>query len=111
MGNYSKNPDLAFAAAKCLSQPANQAVASEKGGLPPTSEAGYRDPKVKKAFPFAALLRESIEAAGPRPVTPAYADISQAIQKTFHPEDKIQPNDIVSKLKDRLKKAGEGKIF
>jgi trehalose/maltose transport system substrate-binding protein len=111
VGNYSNNPDLAFAAARCLTQVKNQAVASEKGGLPPTSKAGYNDPKVKKAFPFSALLRESINAAGPRPITPAYADITQAIQKTFHPEDQIQPSDVVSKLKDRLKKAGEGKIF
>jgi trehalose/maltose transport system substrate-binding protein len=111
VGSYTKHPALAFAAARCLTQPANQAVASEKGGLPPTSQAVYNDPKIKKAFPFAALLRQSIEAAGPRPVTPAYADISLAIQKTFHPEDQIQPNDIVSKLKDRLKKAAEGKIF
>jgi len=111
VGSYTKSPELAHEAALCLAQPRNQAVAAEKGGLPPTSEPVYDDPKVKKAFPFSELLRESIEAAGPRPVTPAYSDISLAIQKTFHPEDKIQPNDVVSKLKDRLEKAAEGKIF
>jgi len=66
---------------------------------------------VKKAYPFADLLRESIEAAAPRPVTPAYSDISLAIQKTFSPPDGIDPNGIVQKLKDRIEKAAEGKIF
>jgi multiple sugar transport system substrate-binding protein len=111
VGNYTNNADLAFQAALCLSQPKHQAIASEKGGLPPTSEAVYDDPKVKKAFPFADELRKSIEAAGPRPVTPAYSDISLAIQKTFHPESQVQPDDVVSKLQDRLDKAAEGKIF
>jgi multiple sugar transport system substrate-binding protein len=111
VGAYSKNPGLAFQAAQCLGQPANQAIASEKGGLPPTTEATYNDPKVKKAFPFAAELRASINSAGPRPVEPAYSDVSLAIQKTFHPEDKVQPNTIVGQLKDRLDKAAQGKIF
>ena len=44
-------------------------------------------------------------------MTAAYADISLAIQKTFHPPADINPDDVVSKLKDRLDKAAEGKIF
>jgi multiple sugar transport system substrate-binding protein len=111
VGAFTKHPQQAFAAARCLASNANQAIASEKGGLPPTTESVYNDPKVKKAFPFSEELRRSIETAGPRPVTPAYSDISLAIQKTFHPAGSINPNDVVSKLKDRLDKAAEGKIF
>jgi multiple sugar transport system substrate-binding protein len=111
VGAYTKHPDVAFAAAECLAQPKNQAIASSKGGLPPTTAATYKDPVVVKGFPFAALLRESINAAGPRPVEPAYSDVSLAIQKTFHPEDGVQPNKVVGQLKDRLNKAAKGKIF
>ena len=67
--------------------------------------------QVQKAYPFADLLRESIDDAAPRPVTPAYNDISLAIQKTFHPPDAVDPDTIVDKLRDRLDKAAEGKIF
>jgi trehalose/maltose transport system substrate-binding protein len=111
IGSYSKNPDLAYEAALCLAQPKNQIIAGEKGGLPPTTESLYIDPKVKKAFPFADVLRTSIEEGGPRPVIAAYSDVSLAVQKTYHPEPKIQPSDIVSQLRDRMKKAAEGKIF
>jgi multiple sugar transport system substrate-binding protein len=111
VGAYTKHPQQAFAAARCLASNKNQAIASEKGGLPPTTEAVYNDPKVKKAFPFSEELRRSIEAAGPRPVTPAYSDISLAIQKTYHPPESVAPGTAVEKLRDRIDKAVEGKIF
>jgi trehalose/maltose transport system substrate-binding protein len=111
IGAYTRHPALAYQAALCLAQPTNQAIAAEKGGLPPTSAALYRDPRVRKAFPFAALLRASIQDGGPRPVAPAYGDISLAIQKTFHPESQIDVNAVVAKLRDRLAKAAEGRIF
>ena len=44
-------------------------------------------------------------------MTPAYSDISLAIQKTFSPPDAVDPNGIVAKLRDRIEKAAEGKIF
>jgi len=108
---YSKNPDLAFEAAECIASPENQALSAELGGLPPTSESVYDDPKVRKSYPFADELRESIDNAGPRPVTPAYSDISLAIQKTYHPPDAVDPNTVVEQLRDRIEKAVDGKIF
>lgn len=111
VGAFTKNSELAFEAAKCLAQPKNQIVASEKGGLPPTTESTYEDAKVKKALPFADLLRVSIEEGAPRPVNPAYSDISLAIQKTYHPPANVEPGAVQKKLKDRMEKAAEGKIF
>jgi multiple sugar transport system substrate-binding protein len=108
---YSSKQELAFEAAECLASPENQALSAELGGLPPTTESVYEDPKVQKAFPFADVLRESIDNAGPRPVTPAYSDISLAIQKSFHPPDAVDPDGIVERLRDRIEKAVEGKIF
>jgi len=111
IGAYSKHANQAFDAATCLASPENQLVAAEKGGLPPTTESVYNDPKLKKAFPFAELLRQSIEQGAARPVNPAYSDISLAIQKTFHPPGSLSPDDAQSKLRDRIDKAAEGKIF
>ena len=108
---YSRNPDLAFEAAECIARPENQALSAELGGLPPTTESVYDDPKVREVYPFADALRESIDNAGPRPVTPAYSDIALAIQKTFHPPDAVDPDTVVEQLRDRIDKAAEGKIF
>jgi multiple sugar transport system substrate-binding protein len=111
VSKYGETPDLAFEAAECIANEQHQGDAAELGGLPPTTESVYETEQVKKAYPFADLLRESIEAAAPRPVTPAYSDISLAIQKTYSPPDGIDPNGIVEKLKDRIERAAEGKIF
>lgn len=111
VSSYTKNSDLAFDAAECLTSDEHQILAAELGGLPPTTEALYEDEKVKKAFPFADVLSESIDAAAPRPVTPAYSDISLAIQKSFHPPDSIDPDGAESTLRGRMEKAAEGAIF
>jgi multiple sugar transport system substrate-binding protein len=111
VSEFSESPDLAFEAAQCLAAEDHQAIAAEKGGLPPTTESVYEDERVTKAFPFADLLRESIDNAAPRPVTPAYSDISLAIQKTYHPPDGIEPDGIEDKLRERIDRAGQGEIF
>jgi multiple sugar transport system substrate-binding protein len=111
IGAFSKHKELAFEAAECIARPENQIVAAELGGLAPTTESLYDDPKVKKAFPFGDLMRSSLDEGVPRPVTPAYSDVSLAIQKTFHPPDGIDPGSVVEELEDKLDKAAEGKIF
>jgi multiple sugar transport system substrate-binding protein len=111
VGRYSKNPDLAFEAAECLARPEQQTIITSMGGLAPTTEALYDDPKIKKALPFAALMRVSLDDGAPRPVTPAYSDVSLAIQKSFHPPSEIDTGTILEQLRDRLDKASEGKVF
>jgi multiple sugar transport system substrate-binding protein len=111
VGAFSKNPEEAFDAAECLAQPENQIVASEKGGLAPSSAALFDEPRVKKVLPFADIMRASIDEGVPRPVTPAYADISLAIQRTFHPPDGVDPGKVEEDLKDKLDKAADGKLF
>jgi multiple sugar transport system substrate-binding protein len=111
VSEYSESPDLAFEAAECLASEDHQAIAAELGGLPPTTESVYEDEKVTKAFPFADLLRESIDNAAPRPVTPAYSDISLAVQKTYHPPEAVEPDGILDTVRDRIDKAGQGEIF
>jgi multiple sugar transport system substrate-binding protein len=111
VSKYSETPDLAFEAAECIASERHQAIAAELGGLPPTTESVYDTPKVQKAYPFAELLRQSIENAAPRPVTPAYSDISLAIQKTFSPPDGVDPDTVVDTLRNRIERAVDGKIF
>src|SRR4051794_1053572 len=111
VSKYSKHQQLAFEAAKCIAQPANQIVTSEKGGLAPTQASLYDNARVKKAFPFAKLMQETLQDGVARPVLPAYTDISLAVQAALHPPGDIDPQDAIKTLEDNLKKAKEGKLF
>jgi multiple sugar transport system substrate-binding protein len=96
---YSPHPEQAFAAAACLRSAENQQVGAVRGGLPPTIAAGYDDPAVVRAFPFGDLLRASIAAAAPRPATPAYSDVSLAVQQVLHPPSSVNPDKDVPELR------------
>lgn len=114
VSSFSDNKDIAFEAATCLAGKASQLTAVELDGLPPSRSDLYTDKAVTKAYPgFADLVKESIEGAGPRPTTPAYQDVSLAVQRSLHPPDKIDPEDteptydeLKSNLEDAVKREG-----
>jgi multiple sugar transport system substrate-binding protein len=111
ISKYSKHKALAFEAAKCLGDTAQQKVAALKGGLFPTRAALFQDADLRKAYPFASLVEETLRDGVPRPVLPAYADISLAIQDALHPPGSIDPQKSIKDLRSKLEKAKEGKIF
>ncbi len=106
---YSEHPELAFEAAACLSSAESQLTATELDGLPPSRESLYREKVVQDAFPgFAEDVRRSIADAAPRPQTPAYTDLSLAIQRALHPPSKIDPDDpgpVYDDLRDKVEDA------
>ena len=73
VSKYGETPGLAFEAAQCIANEKHQGDAAELGGLPPTTESVYNTDQVKKAYPFADVLRKSIEAAAPGPSRPLTA--------------------------------------
>ena len=112
VSSYAKNPAAAFAAATCLRSAQNQAIAAQKGGLPPTSAALYATPAIKKAYPgFSDLMKQTIQDGVPRPVSPAYSDVSLAIQRTLHPPSAINPVSTVKTLKDKIKVTANGGLY
>jgi multiple sugar transport system substrate-binding protein len=109
VSSYSQNKDVDFEAAACLAGQQSQLTAVELDGLPPSRSDLYANKVVTKAYPgFAGLVKESIEGSGPRPTTPAYQDVSSALQRTLHPPEKIDPEDtgsIYEELKSNLEAA------
>jgi multiple sugar transport system substrate-binding protein len=109
VSSFSKHKDVDFDAAACLANGKSQMTATELDGLPPSRSDLYKNKVVTKAYPgFAALVKESIEESGPRPTTPAYQDVSLALQRTLHPPEKIDPEDtssIYGELKSNLEAA------
>ena len=114
VGAYSKHSDVAFQAASCIASSKSQLTAADLDGLPTSRESLYATKAVKKAFPgFSQLVKQSIGAAGPRPQTPAYQDVTLAIQDALQPPSKINPDDpgssydtLRSNLEDAVKRQG-----
>jgi multiple sugar transport system substrate-binding protein len=114
VGAYSDHEEEAFEAAACVSNAESQLTATELDGLPPSNATLYTSKVVRTAYPgFATLVRESIEDAGPRPQTPAYQDLTLAIQDALQPPDKVDADDpapayddLLSKVEDAVKREG-----
>ncbi len=105
VSKFSANPDLTFDAITCLVKPENQLIAATLGGLPPVTEAVYDSPGIEKAYPgFSDVIRQSIEDAAPRPLTPAYTDLSLALQRALHPIGDIAPDDVSAAYDELLDK-------
>jgi multiple sugar transport system substrate-binding protein len=109
VGAYSKHTEEAFAAAACLSNEASQKQIQSLSGLPPTAQALYDDPEVRERLPYADLLRATLAEASLRPLTPAYNDISLALQRELHPMRDIDPDNDVDDLRDAVDRALESK--
>ncbi len=100
---HSPHPQLAFDAIRCLTQPGNQKTDAIKGGLAPVDASIYSDAAFDKAYPFHALIKRQLETYGLRPQTPAYADVTLAIQKALSPTSSIDPSTVVSNLRNEIK--------
>jgi len=85
IGNYTKYPEQALDLVKCVTSLQSNIEYMLDSGNPAAKAAAFDDPQVLKVFPMAPLIRESINEAGPRPVTPYYNDVSTSVQITWHP--------------------------
>ena len=86
---YSQHPQLAFQAALCLRDAANQLIGATVGGVPPTIASLYSDPKMFPDYPFHADILHALETASVRPKTPAYEIASIAISHLVSPPNTI----------------------
>ena len=106
---YSKNPEGSLAFIEFATQPDQQKIMATEASLPPTVSATYDDPAVKKAMPFAAELKTAIEQAKPRPVSPVYPQISEAIFNNVYDalQGNTSPDEAATKMNDEIQKALE----
>jgi multiple sugar transport system substrate-binding protein len=94
ISKFSRHQDVALDAVKCIISPAMEKQNMLVSGNPVANGTVYDDPEIRKQFPMAGLMRDSINAAGPRPVTPYYGDVSSAIQRTWHPQTSVNANTL-----------------
>ena len=81
---YSKNPGGALKFIDYATSEKRITANAVKYSKTPTIAASYDDPAVKKAMPFADALRQGVQNAKARPVSPVYPQISEAIYKNVN---------------------------
>jgi multiple sugar transport system substrate-binding protein len=91
IGSFSNNHPQAVEAARCITSLQSQTEYMIKSKNPGARAAVYDDPEVRRIFPMADQIRESIDDAAPRPKSPYYTDVSSAMQRAFHPQEKVDP--------------------
>ena len=109
ISSFSDNPDAALEFVDFITQAEPQQIMASKATLPPVLAETYDDPAVQKAMPFAEELRDAIEQAGVRPVSPVYPQISEAIYTNVYSvlTGNATPDQAASKMATDIEQALE----
>ncbi len=110
VGAFGKHKNQAVQAVRCIASLESQTQYMLKSKNPGARAAVYDNPEVRKVFPMADDIRQSINDAAPRPKTPYYTDVSTSVQRSFHPAASVDPARaparasklIVDVLKDKV---------
>ena len=81
---YSENKATALDFVKFLIEEEQQKFFATQGSLAPVLGALYEDQELVAKLPYLPVLKTSIENAVPRPVTPFYPAVTQAIQENAY---------------------------
>ena len=109
VSRYSQHKALAFQAALCLRDKANQIIGANVGGVPPTLTALYNNPALFKDYPFHADILNALEHASVRPKTPVYQVVSIDISHSVSPASGINPTRTEKSLTRQLDDALQSK--
>jgi multiple sugar transport system substrate-binding protein len=104
---YSKNPTGAVKLIDYLTSPEVDKINASKFSIAPVLNATYDDAAVKKALPFSDELKQAVEQAKTRPVTPVYPQVSQAIYKNVNAalSGQVSSQDALKKADSQINSA------
>jgi multiple sugar transport system substrate-binding protein len=104
---FSDNPGGALAVVDFLATEDWQATLTAEFSQASALKAVWDRPEVQKAIPFHAELRQAIEQARARPVSPVYPQISQAIYKNVNAAitGNASPEDAMKQAQSDIEKA------
>jgi multiple sugar transport system substrate-binding protein len=107
VSTYSKHKALAFEAAMCLRDAANQEEAAVVGGLPPTLKSLYTNPSSQfvSMYPFYQDILTQLTNGSVRPKTPEYQAVSTYISNLLSPPKGINPQSDLHTLRSRISDA------
>ena len=90
---------------------APERAAEEEARIAAQAQAAQSEAQQQRAAAAASGGAATVAAPAVRPQSPAYSDISLAVQDALHPPCGIDPQGAIKTLGDNLKKAKEGKLF
>jgi multiple sugar transport system substrate-binding protein len=107
ISTYSKNPGAALSFINYATSNDAQKKFFIKSSLPAVLTAPYNDPAVQKAQPFAKELLTAVQQGVPRPVSPVYPQISEAIYNNVYNalSNGTDPKAALSKAQSQIDKA------
>jgi multiple sugar transport system substrate-binding protein len=106
---FSKNPEGAAAFIDFATGPEVQKANFIESAAPPATAAAYDDAEVQKEYAFASDLKAAVEQGQARPVSPVYAQISEAIYTNVHDalQGNAEPQAALEKMSSDIEKALE----
>jgi multiple sugar transport system substrate-binding protein len=104
---YSENPGGALKWIDYMTSEENQKRQFLEYSQPSTLAALYDHPDVKKKYAFADELRQAISQARPRPVSPVYSQLSQAIYRNVNEAlaGRTSSQDALEKAQEQMDQA------
>ncbi|WP_104173696.1 ABC transporter substrate-binding protein [Arthrobacter sp. Y81] len=107
---YSKNKATAHDFVKFLVEEEQQKFFATQGSLAPVLGDLYEDKELVAKLPYLPVLKTSIENAVPRPVTPFYPAVTQAIQENSYAALKGEKSveQALSDMQKSIETAGAG---
>jgi multiple sugar transport system substrate-binding protein len=84
VSTYSKNPGGALKLIDYMTSEKRMTKNAADFSKAPVLTASYEDPAAQKGMPFLPQLKQAVEQAKSRPVSPVYSQISQAIYKNVN---------------------------
>jgi multiple sugar transport system substrate-binding protein len=107
ISTYSKNPGGALKLIDYMTSEKRMTKNATKYSKTPVLEASFGDPAVKEALPFIDELKQAVEQAKSRPVSPVYSQISQAIYKNVNQalSGSMEPKEALQKAQSDMDKA------
>ncbi|MFI5493635.1 extracellular solute-binding protein [Actinoplanes sp. NPDC051859] len=105
----TRQPRAAQALIEFLTSQRSQQILFDPGGFAATRATVYENETIKQKYPYAPLLREAVESARLRPVTPHYVAFSQQLHQLVTEVLSGRQAQLPRDLADRLTQALRGK--
>ena len=110
LSKYSKHQKSALDFIKFFTSHSFEKQNLQKNSLAPVWADLYDDPALVKQFPYLPVLKKSIDGAIPRPQTPYYQQVTQAIENDAYSalQGSKSPQAAIDDLKSQLSDIGSG---